>query len=87
MRAFQLRRTAVRYGLPLACCTLAACGSGDGFVGSGGAVGPLTPNFDSIQTNVFEQVCEHCHSGANAPAGLWFDVANSYLSLVGVLSR
>jgi hypothetical protein len=87
MRAFELRRTAVRYGVPLACCALAACGSGDGFVGSGGAVGPLAPNFDSIQTNVFEQVCEHCHSGANAPAGLRLDAANSYLSLVGVPSR
>jgi hypothetical protein len=71
---------------PLACCALAACGSGDGFVGSGGAVGPLAPNFDSIQSNVFEQYCEHCHSGANAPAGLRLDAANSYLNLVGVPS-
>ena len=59
---------------------LAACGSGDGFVGSGGAIGPLAPNFDSIQANVFEPVCEHCHSGANAPAGLRLDAANSYVA-------
>jgi hypothetical protein len=86
MRAFELRRAALRYGLPLACCALAACGSGDGFVGSGGAVGPLAPNFDSIQTNVFEPLCEHCHSGAAAPANLRLDAANSYVSLVGVPS-
>jgi hypothetical protein len=79
-------RAAARYLGPLACCTLAACGSGDGFVGSGGVVGPLAPNFDSIQANIFEQVCEHCHSGATAPAGLRLDAANSYVSLVGVSS-
>jgi hypothetical protein len=79
-------RAAARYMGPLACCTLAACGSGDGFVGSGGVVGPLQPNFNSIQANVFDQVCEHCHSGATAPAGLRLDAANSYASLVGVSS-
>ena len=84
MRAIRWRRAAARYVWPLACCALAACGSGDGFVGSGGAVGPLAPNFDSIQANVFEPLCEHCHSGANAPAGLRLDAANSYVSLVGV---
>ena len=87
MRPFELRRAAARLVAPLACCALAACGSGDGFVGSGGSVGPLAPNFDSIQSNVFEQYCEHCHSGANAPAGLRLDAANSYLNLVGVPSR
>ncbi len=86
MRALILRRAAARYGWPLACCGLAACGSGDGFVGSGGVVGPLAPNFDSIQANVFEPLCEHCHSGANAPVGLRLDAANSYVSLVGVAS-
>ncbi len=86
MRASELRRAAARYVAPLACCGLAACGSGDGFVGSGGVVGPLAPNFDSIQANVFDQVCEHCHSGATAPAGLRLDAANSYGSLVGVPS-
>ena len=87
MRAFELRRAAARFLWPLACCALAACGSGDGFVGSGGSVGPLAPNFDSIQSNVFDQLCVHCHSGANAPAGLRLDAANSYLNLVGVPAR
>jgi hypothetical protein len=86
MRASELRRAAARCVLPLACCTLAACGSGDGFVGSGGVVGPLAPTFDSIQANVFDQVCVHCHSGASAPANLRLDAANSYASLVGVPS-
>ena len=86
MRAMKLLRAAARYGWPVACCTLAACGSGDGFVGSGGGVGPLAPNFDSIQSNIFEPLCVHCHSGANAPAGLRLDAANSYLNLVGVPS-
>ena len=80
------RRAAARFMGSLVCCTLAACGSGDGFVGSGGVVGPLAPNFDSIQANVFDQVCEHCHFGATAPAGLRLDAANSYVSLVGVPS-
>ena len=86
MSSLQLRRAAARLWWPLACCALAACGSGDGFVGSGGVVGPLAPNFDSIQANVFDQVCEHCHLGAAAPAGLRLDAANSYASLVGVPS-
>src|SRR6188474_2463257 len=86
MRAIELRRAAARYLIPVVCCTLAACGSGDGFVGSGGVVGPLEPNFNSIQANVFDQVCEHCHSGANAPVGLRLDAANSYANLVGVPS-
>lgn len=65
---------------------LAACGSGDGFQGAGGASGQLQPNFDSIQANVFEPLCEHCHAGANAPRGLRLDAANSYALLVGVPS-
>jgi hypothetical protein len=77
---------AARHGWPLACCVLAACGSGDGFQGSGGATGPLTASFDSIQANVFEPLCEHCHAGANAPVGLRLDAANSYALLVGVPS-
>lgn len=86
MRAMELRRATARYVGPVVCCTLAACGSGDGFVGSGGVVGPLEPSFDSIQANVFDQYCVHCHAGANAPAGLRLDAANSYASLVGVPS-
>ena len=87
MRRFEWRRAPARHWvLPLAFSTLTACGSGDGFVGSGGVVGPLEPNFNSIQANVFDQVCEHCHSGANAPVGLRLDAANSYANLVGVPS-
>jgi hypothetical protein len=86
MRAIELRRAAARYFSPVVCCTLTACGSGDGFVGSGGVVGPLEPNFNSIQANVFDQYCVHCHSGANAPARLRLDAANSYANLVGVPS-
>src|SRR5688572_4445964 len=86
MRARNILRGARRLVWPLACCALAACGSGDGFVGSGGASGPLQPNFDSIQANIFEPLCEHCHSGANAPAGLRLDAANSYALLVGIAS-
>ena len=87
MRALELRRAAARFVGPVVCCTLAACGSGDGFVGSGGVVGPLEPNFNSIQANVFDQYCVHCHAGANAPAQLRLDAANSYANLVGVPSR
>ena len=82
----QLRSAATRCFVPMLCALLAACGSGDGFVGSGGGAGPLAPNFDSIQTNVFEPLCEFCHSGANAPVGLRLDAANSYALLVGVAS-
>jgi hypothetical protein len=86
MRSRKLRRKGARHVVPFVCCALAACGSGGGFVGSGGVVGPLEPNFNSIQANVFDQICEHCHSGATAPAGLRLDAANSYASLVGVPS-
>jgi hypothetical protein len=86
MRAAHALRATRSLFVPLIGCVLAACGSGDGFVGSGGSVGPLAPSFDSIQANVFEQVCEHCHAGANAPAGLRLDAANSYAMLVGVAS-
>ena len=83
MRAANTWRATTRLFVPTICVLLAACGSGDGFVGSGGASGPLTANFDSIQANVFEPICAHCHSGANAPAGLRLDGANSYAMLVG----
>jgi hypothetical protein len=83
MRAAILWRATTRLFVPAICAALTACGSGDGFVGAGGASGPLTANFDSIQANVFEPLCSHCHSGANAPAGLRLDGANSYAMLVG----
>jgi hypothetical protein len=86
MRAANSWRATTRPFVLVFCVALAGCGSGDGFVGSGGASGPLTANFDSIQANVFEPLCEHCHSGANAPAGLRLDAANSYALLVGTAS-
>lgn len=79
-------RAAARFLLPLACGGLAACGSGDGFQGGGGGSGPLAPTFDSIQANIFDPLCEHCHSGPTAPHGLRLDAANSYTLLVGVPS-
>ena len=86
MRASTLWSAARRGFVPLICVALAACGSGDGFVGAGGAGGPLQANFDSIQSNVFTPLCEHCHAGANAPVGLRLDAANSYALLVGIAS-
>jgi hypothetical protein len=86
MRASTLWSAATRSFVPSICLGLAACGSGDGFVGSGGGSGPLVASFDSIQANVFEPLCSHCHAGANAPAGLRLDAANSYAMLVGVAS-
>jgi hypothetical protein len=86
MNASILWSASTRSFVPVISGLLAACGSGDGFVGSGGATGPLAPSFDSIQANVFDAYCEHCHSGANAPAGLRLDAANSYAMLVGVAS-
>ncbi len=86
MRATTSWRAVGRLCLLKICVVLAACGSGDGFVGSGGSTGPLTASFDSIQANVFEPICSHCHSGANAPIGLRLDAANSYSLLVNVPS-
>ena len=72
---------------------LAGCaGNGDGLDASGrpvsadGGGGTLTPDFASIQANVFTPICTQCHVGANAPQGLRLDSANSYGALVGVAS-
>ena len=72
---------------------LAGCaGNGDGLdangrpVSSGGGGGTLTPDFASIQANVFTPICTQCHVGANAPQGLRLDAASSYGALVGVAS-
>lgn len=80
----------------LALCALAqiagCAGNGDGLdangrpISSGGGGGTLTPDFDSIQANVFTPICTQCHVGANAPQGLRLDAANSYGALVGVAS-
>ena len=52
----------------------------------GGASGPLTADFASIQSHVFTPICTVCHSGAGAPQGLRLDATNSYSLLVGVPS-
>jgi hypothetical protein len=74
---------------------LAGCaGNGDGLDASGRPLPPdggggnqvVTPDFASIQANVFTPICTQCHVGANAPQGLRLDAANSYSSLVGVPS-
>jgi len=89
---------AVRYGLMTVLGALVvSCGSGSdsgGNIGGGGTGGGtgggvppgLEANFDSIQTNVFDQFCISCHIGATAPAGLRLDSANSFALLVGVAS-
>ena len=79
----------------LAAAAVAGCtGSGVGLdangnpIGSGGGGGgePLTPDFKSIQDNVFTPICTKCHIGAAAPEGLQLDAAHSYALLVGVPS-
>jgi hypothetical protein len=73
---------------------LHACGgNGEGLDASGRPLEPgtgngeLTPDFQSIQANVFTPICTQCHVGANAPEGLRLDAANSYGALVGVPSN
>jgi Bacterial Ig-like domain len=79
----------------LAALAVAACtGSGVGLdangnpipPGGGGGGEPLTPDFKSIQDNVFTPICTKCHIGAGAPEGLQLDAAHSYALLVGVPS-
>jgi hypothetical protein len=53
----------------------------------GGAGGPITADFQSIQDNVFTPICSLCHIGASAPQGLQLDAAHSYNLLVGVPSN
>jgi hypothetical protein len=73
---------------------VASCGgSGDGLDANGrpveegdGNVAALTPDWASIQANVFTPICTRCHVGANAPQGLRLDSENSYGALVGVPS-
>jgi hypothetical protein len=46
----------------------------------------LTPDFESIQANVFTPICTTCHSGAAAPLGLRLDEGASYALLVNAPS-
>jgi hypothetical protein len=55
-------------------------------VSTGGATGPVTAEFQSIQDNVFTPICSKCHIGAGAPEGLQLDAGHSYNLLVGAPS-
>lgn len=86
--------SALRGFVLVATIAVTACaGDGDGLDANGrpveeggGSVGVLTPDWESIQANVFTPICTRCHVGANAPQGLRLDAANSYGALVGVAS-
>ncbi len=87
------RRPAIGGPALLSLLLVGCAGSGEGLdangrpldEGGGGQV-PLTPEFASIQANVFTPVCAPCHSGAGAPQGLRLDAAASYAALVGMPS-
>jgi hypothetical protein len=75
-------------------CAAGCAGNGDGLdqngqplSAGGGAAGPITADFQSIQDNVFTPICSKCHIGASAPEGLQLDAAHSYNLLVGVPSN
>ena len=87
------RIPAIAVVVAAAAATAGCPGNGEGLdsngrpIGPGGSPGgPLTPDFASIQANVFTPICSVCHAGANAPQGLRLDAANSYSLLVGVPS-
>jgi hypothetical protein len=68
-------------------------GNGDGLNQNGMPIvagqtggGPITPDFQSIEDNVFTPICSKCHIGAGAPEGLQLDAAHAYNALVGVPS-
>ena len=86
---------ASRACIVLASLVIAACaGNGEGLdangrplvPGGGGALPPLSADFDSIQANIFTPICSVCHMGGSAPEGLRLDAANSFNLLVGVPS-
>src|SRR5215469_18077366 len=83
---------AMRWAAVLAAVVVASCtGNGEGLDQNGqplgsGSGGALTPDFTSIQDNVFTPICTKCHIGASAPMGLQLDAAHSYSLLVGVPS-
>src|SRR5580698_4574051 len=84
-------RAPVAMALWMATALLNGCvGNGSGLDANGNPLGaasgsePLTPDFQSIQDNIFTPICTRCHSGAGAPEGLQLDAAHSYALLVGV---
>lgn len=78
--------------------TAGCAGNGEGLDANGQPIGAappgaptpappsLTPDFQSIQDNVFTPICTQCHIGAGAPQGLQLDAAHSYALLVGIPS-
>lgn len=86
-----------RYGrwaaLFILACAAGCAGNGEGLdqngqpiSAGGGAGGPISADFQSIQDHVFTPICSKCHIGASAPEGLQLDAAHSYNLLVGVPS-
>jgi hypothetical protein len=88
----------IRYTMLLLLVLSAAAGcagNGEGLDANGQPIGStppgspppsLTPDFQSIQANVFTPICTQCHIGASAPEGLQLDETHSYALLVGVPS-
>src|SRR5580658_399016 len=76
-----------------AACAVGCAGNGDGLNQNGLPImtgnpgtGPITPDLQSIEDNVFTPICSKCHIGASAPEGLQLDAAHAYNALVGVPS-
>ncbi len=74
-------------------CVAGCAGNGDGLnqngmpiMGGSPDTGPITPDLQSIEDNVFTPICSKCHIGASAPEGLQLDAAHAYNALVGVPS-
>jgi hypothetical protein len=79
--------------LLLVACAAGCAGNGDGLNQNGipimegtAGTGPITPDLQSIEDNVFTPICSKCHIGASAPEGLQLDAAHAYNALVGVPS-
>jgi hypothetical protein len=88
----QIDRLGSWAALLLAAGAAGCAGNGDGLnqngqpISTGGAGGPISAEFQSIQDNVFTPICSKCHIGASAPEGLQLDAGHSYNLLVGVPS-
>jgi len=74
-------------------CVAGCAGNGDGLNQNGMPImtgntgtGPITPDLQSIEDNVFTPICSKCHIGAGAPEGLQLDAAHAYNAIVGVPS-